>query len=225
MPGLLGGGFICCSSNTSVMRQAILSVDHETLAEFGFAVFQDVGLLDIEILSCEGPRGVSRIHVEERPDETRLDELDTIQWWECVADEGSKYVYLVEMNVAEQLDRAGVDADGMTRTEWAEVNEQGFSFEQTGSQEDLSDVISELQAAGQNITLEQLRDYRIQETPMDALTDRQREVLEVAYELGYYDVPRGTSTAEVAAELGVDDSTVAEHLQRAERNVLATLLG
>ncbi|MFC4553446.1 MULTISPECIES: helix-turn-helix domain-containing protein [Halobacteriales] len=207
------------------MRQAVLSVDHETLAEYGFAVFQDAGLLDIEILSCEGPRGVSRIHVEEQLDEHRLDELKTIQWWECVADEGSKHVYLVEMNVAEQLDRVGVDADVMTRTEWAEVHSQGFSFEQTGSQEELSAMLADLQAAGQNITLEKLQDYRIQETPMDVLTDRQHEVLDVAYELGYYDVPRKSSTAEVAADLGVDDSTVSEHLQRAEHNLLESLLG
>jgi hypothetical protein len=104
------------------MRQAVLSVDHETLAEFGFAVFQDAGLRDIEVLSCEGPRGVSRIHVEECLDEERLDEMETVQWWECVVDENSEYVYLVEMNVAEELDRVGVDADGITRTEWAEVN-------------------------------------------------------------------------------------------------------
>jgi predicted DNA binding protein len=73
--------------------------------------------------------------------------------------------------------------------------------------------------------LEKLRDYRIQETPLDALTDRQQEVLQVAYDLGYYDVPRRSSTAEIASELDVDDSTVAEHLQRAERNLLKTLLG
>ena len=207
------------------MRQAVLSVDRETLSEFGFAVFQDAGLLDIEILSCEGPRGVSRIHVEERPDEQRLDELDTIQWWEPVPNEESEYVYLVEMNVAEQLATKGVDADGLLRAERAEVRNQGFSIDQTGSQEQLSDMLAELKAAGFNISLEKLQDYRVQETPLDALTDRQHEVLEVAYELGYYDIPRGSSTSEIAAELGVDDSTVAEHLQRAERNLLETLLG
>ena len=36
------------------MRRAVLSVDHETLAEFGFGVFQEAGLLDIDVLSCEG---------------------------------------------------------------------------------------------------------------------------------------------------------------------------
>lgn len=208
-----------------MMRQAVLSIDHETLSEYGFAVFQDTGLLDIDILSCEGPRGVSRLHVEERLDEQRLDDLETIQWWEYVADQGSEHVYLVEMNVADKLDRVGVDADSMTRVEWAEVQSQGFAFEVTGSQAELSAMISDLQAAGQNVTLEKLRDYRIRESPLDALTDRQQEVLDVAYELGYYDVPRTSSTEEIAAELGVDDSTVAEHLQRAEHNLLESLLG
>lgn len=207
------------------MRQAVLSVDHETLAEFGFGVFQKAGLLDVEILSCEGSRGVSRIHVEKEPDEQRLEELDTVQWWEQVSAEEAEYVYLVEMNVAEQLATIGVDADAILRAEQAEVHEQGFSIDQAGSQEQLSDMLANMKAAGFDITLEKLRDYRIQETPLDALTDRQHEVLDVAYELGYYDVPRGSSTAEVAAELGVDDSTVSEHLQRAERNILTVVLG
>ena len=138
------------------MRQAVLSVDHETLAEFGFSVFQEAGLLDIDVLSCEGPRGVSRIHVETELDEQRLDELDTIQWWEQVSAEESEYVYLVEMNVADELDEAGVDADGMMRTEWVNVHERGFSFEHTGSQEDLGAMLADLQAVGQNITLEKL---------------------------------------------------------------------
>jgi predicted DNA binding protein len=129
------------------------------------------------------------------------------------------------MNVADQLDRVGVDADSMTRAEWAEVQSKRFAFEVTGSQGELSAMIADLQAAGQNITLEKLCDYRIRESPLDALTDRQQEVLDVAYELGYHDIPRTSSTEEIAAELGVDDSTVAEHLQRAEHNLLEFLLG
>jgi predicted DNA binding protein len=50
-------------------------------------------------------------------------------------------------------------------------------------------------------------------------------VLRTAHRLGYFAVPREASTAEVAAALGLDDSTVAEHLQRAERNLLDRLLG
>lgn len=206
------------------MRQAVLSVPSEAVADFGFAVFQDAGLRDIDILSCEGSRGVSRIHLQEEPDEHRLDEFDTIQWWEEVATDDSEYVYLVEMDVADQLERRGVDAERIPRAEWADVDDNGFSFEQAGTQDSISGAISDLEAAGFSITLERLRDYRHQETPLDALTERQREILEIAYELGYYDVPRGSSTAEIAAEFDIDDSTVVEHLQRAEHNLLESLL-
>lgn len=207
------------------MRQAVLSIDHDTLAEFGFDIFQDAGLRDVEILSCEGPRGVSRIHVEERPDEQRLDDLDTVEWWEHVAAAESEHVYLVEMNVAERLAAKGVDANRLLRAEQAEVQDSGFTVNQAGSQEQLSDMLTDMKEAGFDVSLEKLQDYRVQETPLDALTDRQHEVLETAYGLGYYDVPRESSTVEVAAELGVDDSTVTEHLQRAEHNLIGALLG
>jgi len=62
------------------------------------------------------------------------------------------------------------------------------------------------------------------ERPLDPLAERQREVLRTAYEMGHYDVPRGVSSADLAAELDVDASTVAEHLQRAERNLLTRQL-
>ncbi|MFB6270658.1 MAG: helix-turn-helix domain-containing protein, partial [Halobacterium sp.] len=49
-----------------------------------------------------------------------------------------------------------------------------------------------------------------------ALTDRQREVVETAVDLGYYDVPRTAGQDDVAAELDCASSTVAEHLRKAE---------
>lgn len=139
------------------MRQAVLSVDDEALGEFGFTVFQNTGLRDIEILSCEGSRGVSRIHVEKQPDNQQLDEINTIQWWEQVSNEESEYVYLVEMDVAEQLDSIGVDADGILRAERAEVQNQGVSIDQAGSQEQLSDMLADMKAAGFDITLKNCR--------------------------------------------------------------------
>jgi predicted DNA binding protein len=39
--------------------------------------------------------------------------------------------------------------------------------------------------------------------------------------MGYFAVPREVSTDEIAGELGLDSSTVAEHLQRAEKNLLS----
>lgn len=59
---------------------------------------------------------------------------------------------------------------------------------------------------------------------LDVLTDRQQEVMQTAFDMGYYEVPREVSTEEITGTLELDPSTVAEHLQRAERNVLSQLL-
>jgi hypothetical protein len=56
------------------------------------------------------------------------------------------------------------------------------------------------------------------------LTDRQREVLESAHEMGYFDSSRGANAGEVADELGVATSTFSEHLAAAQRKVLDAVL-
>lgn len=55
------------------------------------------------------------------------------------------------------------------------------------------------------------------------LTDRQREVLRTAFEMGYYDRPRETTGDEIADDLGISSSTFSQHIRAAERNVLGLL--
>jgi PAS domain S-box-containing protein len=53
------------------------------------------------------------------------------------------------------------------------------------------------------------------------LTDRQREVVAAAYQLGYYDQPRRIDGDGLGDRFGVSRSTVHEHLRTAERKLLA----
>lgn len=57
------------------------------------------------------------------------------------------------------------------------------------------------------------------------LTDRQREVLEVAYDAGYFEYPRQSSAGEVAERLGISRSTFAEHLAAAQSRLFETITG
>lgn len=204
------------------MRHAVVDFTTDTAAEWGFEAFLDAGLVDAEVLSCEGSRGVARIHVEEKLDEERLDATDTIHWWEQVATEGPNYVYLV--GGVTSPDSAELDDDRYPRIEAVAFHDDGFTLTYADRQERISNELAKLQAEGIDVTLRKLQNYRVRETPLDSLTDRQQEVLEVAFENGYYDVPRQESTTDLAAKLGLDDSTVSEHLQRAERNLLAAVL-
>ena len=56
--------------------------------------------------------------------------------------------------------------------------------------------------------------------PRTHLTVRQREVFELARERGSYAWPRGTTAADLAADLEVSKSTVLEHLRKAEARLL-----
>ena len=57
-----------------------------------------------------------------------------------------------------------------------------------------------------------------------ALTDRQREVLETAHRMGYFDHPKGANAGEVATALDITTSTFTEHLSAAQRKLLGTVI-
>jgi len=52
------------------------------------------------------------------------------------------------------------------------------------------------------------------------LTDRQLEVLERAYEMGYFERPKEANATEIAEQLGIAQSTFTEHLMTAQRKLL-----
>jgi predicted DNA binding protein len=59
---------------------------------------------------------------------------------------------------------------------------------------------------------------------LGVLTDRQREILSAAHELGYFDHPKTASAADVAKTLDIAPSTFTEHVAAAQRNLLEEVL-
>lgn len=55
----------------------------------------------------------------------------------------------------------------------------------------------------------------------DALTDRQREVLRVAYLSGFFEWPRDTNSEDVADVLGITKPTFHEHIRACERKLVS----
>jgi len=56
------------------------------------------------------------------------------------------------------------------------------------------------------------------------LTDRQLEVLQSAYEMGYFERPKRANATEVAEQLDIAQSTFTEHLMAAQRKLLEDVL-
>ncbi|MDJ0270868.1 MAG: helix-turn-helix domain-containing protein [Aigarchaeota archaeon] len=56
--------------------------------------------------------------------------------------------------------------------------------------------------------------------PLANLTQRQKEALITAYLHGYYKNPKRTTTKDIAKLLGINKSTLTEHLIKAERKII-----
>lgn len=97
--------------------------------------------------------------------------------------------------------------------------------------EQLQTVVGELRERYPPVDVQRLLQPPLEGTPEDRvfvnrgrLTDRQLEVLETAYQMGYFERPKQANATEVAAELGIAQSTLTEHLMSAQRKLLDDVL-
>lgn len=91
-----------------------------------------------------------------------------------------------------------------------------------GQQSELGDALEQLPESVQAELLRVRRDVRAGEDPSAALTERQREILTVAIDQGYYAHPRTATQSDIAAELDVSAATVGEHLRKIEAQILGS---
>ncbi|WP_226023905.1 helix-turn-helix domain-containing protein [Halomicrobium salinisoli] len=210
------------------MREAAVSVTDAELAAMGIdellALTRAAGLLAVEELACRGDGAVLQVTVEARLDEERLDALDWIDQWTHVAERDNSHLYVVSFTAPELPESLGETAADLVGTCDPAVDERGATMSLVGPHDAVTGQIREYEDAGVSPDLRRFGAYDGPDRPLDDLTARQREVIETAWELGYYEVPREATADDVAAELGLDASTVTEHLQRAERNLLGRLL-
>ncbi|NHX35763.1 MULTISPECIES: helix-turn-helix domain-containing protein [Halolamina] len=92
--------------------------------------------------------------------------------------------------------------------------------------EQLQEVTATLRDRFPSMDVQQLLQPPLSGSPEDRrfvnygkLTDRQQEVLRTAYREGYFERPREANGTELADELGISQSTFAEHLTAAQRKL------
>ena len=100
-----------------------------------------------------------------------------------------------------------------------------FRVTYLGSDASLRDLFGEV---GEDGTLAfdvvETGEYRPDEAAFARLlTARQREVLDAAVDVGYYDAPRRATLDDVAAAVGIASTTAGEHLRKVEARVFEAL--
>lgn len=103
-----------------------------------------------------------------------------------------------------------------------DIREGMATWEVTAPHERLSALGDQLDEFGISFRVEYVRDSA---ASGQLLTDRQRELVESAVELGYYDTPRGCSLTQLADEVGIAKSTCSSTLHRAEERIVKSFVG
>lgn len=210
------------------MREASIELTDDELRALGFGGLithiREAGIRDIQMLEDEGYTCVPQVEVQERLDDDVLDDLECVQDWEFLAEHNGAYRYLLDLTATGLSTEFSHAYDELLGDCDPTVTSDGMILSFVGAQDSIRTVLRHYNAAGVSPTLRKLAQYDGGEETMDALTDRQLEVVETALELGFYDVPRSASTDDIAAQLDLNNTTVSEHLQRAERNLLTKQL-
>jgi len=152
----------------------------------------------------------------ESVDARLLSESDESSFFEFHVSGDCPAVALAELGALPQV----VRADNGTGRIVAEVPPQCDTIEVTGT---FLEQIPEAEFAAKRDTDELTTPFSrtgFRQELRSRLTERQHEVLEAAFEAGYYDWPRGCSGEAVAAELGITSPTFSEHIHAAERKLL-----
>lgn len=61
-------------------------------------------------------------------------------------------------------------------------------------------------------------------SPLNALTEKQRRILTAAYKLGYYNLPRKISSRQLSDKMGLHKSALATHIRKAELRLIGAVL-
>lgn len=59
---------------------------------------------------------------------------------------------------------------------------------------------------------------------LNSIPQRQRELLNIAYDRGYFEIPRQVTLEEIADEMGITKTTASNHLRKAQREVFHFIL-
>jgi predicted DNA binding protein len=138
---------------------------------------------------------ICKVDISPSPDGGVLSSIVTTRCVACQALTGSECF----------LTRAILTDDG--RVEWRLI---------TGEDGSLLDLINKLEKFG--CTVELKKSQRLSKRAL--LTKRQEQIIQIAFEKGYFDLPKKITIDKLAKIFNVSPSTLAEILQRGEKKIM-----
>jgi DNA-binding MarR family transcriptional regulator len=214
------------------MRRLILEVSEKELSKVGIEIppFQKIKSLELLHLLRQDQEEFAAIwRVEFKDASSKIEDLlaDGFLVEVQLLEKEKNGTYTVFMRggpiLSSVLSSVGVSAGYLFPPLGIRDGKLKISF--LGSSRQVGDFLEKINAKGIRFKVVLLSDASFSpDSPLNRLTEKQREVLITAYKLGYYDIPRRINSDQLAEKLGIVNSTLVEHLRKAERRLLAQVL-
>jgi hypothetical protein len=211
---------------------AEFDIDCEALPLAGVAADVSDATLTLDMQFNHGNRPPFLVTVQDGSPsaiERALTDAYDVGEWTVIGQAGEtrRYQVLPALSLEEQLgahldDLAGLEALATADAIIERIDVVSGGWRQTGWFVD-RDAFSEFSSFWQRnaaFRLHRLTRDGESEPPGDGLTDRQHEALRIAYERGYFDIPRQASLEDIAEEIGVSPSSVSERLRRGQTQLI-----
>lgn len=211
------------------MRRLILEVPERELCKVGILTedFQKIKSLELQhVLRQDAEQFAAIARIEFKDEKSRIDDLlaDGIIKDVKILEQQNSRSYVVFMkggpNLSPVLDSMGIERGYLFPPVGIQDGKIKFSF--FGSPEQIQRSLEKVSSIGLRYKIVSLTDAKFSpNSPIAKLTEKQREVIVTAYKLGYYDIPRRINSEKLAKKLNIGNSTLGEHLRKAERSLLA----
>lgn len=171
--------------------------------------------------------GVMIYHIRGDPEKARRileDQQDVKSWDLSVVDDGIHvYVHFEPDQVISKLLRLTHEHELVLDLPIECTTGGGLRVTAIGEDETFQEVIAEI-PDDIHVELVEMGEYKPEHQRLRSLlTDRQREILEVAVEAGYYEEPRQVTYEDIAERVELSPATVGEHLRKIEGKTLREL--
>jgi predicted DNA binding protein len=214
------------------MRRLILEVSEEELLKVGIEIPPFKNIKSLELLYFvrqDFKEFAAMAQVEFINPEAKMDELFEggyiVDAQVLERQKNGAYIIFIRSGptISSALSSIGIESGYLFPPLGMGDGKVKFSF--LGNEPQIKAFLESIDQIGMHYKILLLSDLNFSPiSPLNQLTGKQRDVLLMAYKTGYYDIPRRITSENLAKKLGLGDSTVVEHLRKAEQRLIRQII-
>jgi DNA-binding CsgD family transcriptional regulator len=214
-----------------IMRRLILELYANEMKEFpGFHWLRQVQTLEVLTFLKGGPDEwalICRLELNDSSmsfEDVFSDELGEAKLLEEEKDGGR--IYYIKKGKEMQSNGPHMMPIGGYMSTPYEIKDGMLKITFLGNENEINGFMVYFKKLGVRFRIVLLMDAKfLPSSPLSYLTEKQKEVLTMAFNLGYYDVPRRIESKDIAKRLGIRGSTLVLHRRKAEKRLIAEVIG